>query len=231
MAMPNNLFLIRHGESEGNVAIHNARSGDESAYTDEFVTTPDRNWQLTTKGISQAQITGKWLKNTLKTLEEDFSNIRFYVSPFVRTRQTAGHLGLDAEWFLNRSLRERDWGDISTIPYREFLNASHYKFSAQKKKVDPLYWRPPGGESIVDVAENRVRNFLDTLHRKNSHNTVIAVTHGEFMRATRLVLERVDDETYLSWDEDPNERIENCEIFQYSRIRSEEGTNTDTRDI
>ena len=84
--------------------------------------------------------------------------------------------------------------------------------------LDPLYWRPPGGESICDVAENRVRNFLETLHRECSDQTVLAVTHGEFIRATRIVLERIDDETFTRWETDPAQYTHNCAVFHYTRV-------------
>lgn len=222
--MPNHLFLVRHGESQGNVASNRAKEGDESLYTDEFVTIPGRRWELTDVGRRQAELVGEWLQGELLRLAHaQAGERRHYVSPYVRTRQTAGCLGLEidgdsAEWVLNRSIRERDWGDIETVPRRVFHEDQAYARNAAKKAIDPLYWRPPGGESITDVADNRVRNFLDTLHRECSSGTVIAVTHGEFIRAARLVLERVDDETYSAWESDTSTRIHNAEVLQYSRL-------------
>lgn len=221
--MPDHLFLVRHGESHGNVASNRAKLGDESLFTDEFVTTPGRQWELTELGRRQAELSGAWLTDELARIGVDGANSRHYVSPFMRTRQTAAFLGLrpggrSAEWYLNRSLRERDWGDIETIPRRLFSEDPAYARNAAKKEMDPLYWRPPGGESISDVADNRVRNLLDTMHRECSGGTVIAVSHGEFIQATRLVLERVDDDTYTAWQSDPAARIHNAEIVQYSRV-------------
>jgi broad specificity phosphatase PhoE len=50
MSMPRHFFLVRHGESVGNVANNLAKQGDISHFTDEFVTTPGRTWRLTDKG-------------------------------------------------------------------------------------------------------------------------------------------------------------------------------------
>lgn len=244
MSMPEHLVLIRHGESEGNVATRAARKGDESAFTDEFVTIPGRKWALTAKGRAQAECVGAWLMDEKRSGSFSRTGIghsetlaRYFASPFTRTKQTAAHLWLldldwrdpktgesrSVRWRLNRTLRERDWGDIETIPQRVFQSDPAYSLNARKKEIDPLYWRPPGGESICDVAENRVRNFLDTLHRECSSHAVFTVTHGEFMRATRLVLERADDETYESWDDDPAQKIHNCEVIHYSRRVPERG--------
>lgn len=224
MTMPRNLFLVRHGESEGNVAQQKAKNGDLSSFTDEFVTTPGRKWRLTEKGEEQARMAGAWLQNELTRIEPTQVH-RHYVSPYIRTRQTAGHLWLtendkSVDWYLNRTIRERDWGDIDSISKDEFRNNPIYRLNCQKESQDPLYWRPPGGESIQDVADNRVRNFLDTLHREMGRQTVVAVTHGEFMRAARTVLERISDETYDEWENSPAEKIHNCQILQYSAFRS-----------
>jgi broad specificity phosphatase PhoE len=224
MAMPHHLFLVRHGESQGNLASNRAKAGDESLFTDEFVTIPGGRWALTPLGRRQAELTGAWLSEELDRLGvRSAAGRRHYVSPHLRTRQTAAALGLrtaegSAEWLLNRSVRERDWGDIETIPRRLFHEDPVYARNSAKKAIDPLYWRPPGGESISDVADNRVRNLLDTLHRECSGGTVVIVTHGEFMRATRLVLERIDDPTFAAWEHDPSTRIHNAELLQYSRL-------------
>ena len=223
MAMPNHLFFVRHGESQGNVASDRAKAGDESLFTDEFVTIPGRSWQLTAVGRRQAEIAGAWLCSELDRIRGADDSRRHYVSPYVRARQTAGLLGLTwsgapAEWEISRSIRERDWGDIETIPRRVFRDDPAYARNATKKAIDPLYWRPPGGESISEVADSRVRSFLDTLHRECAGGTVVAVTHGEFIRAARLVLERADDDTYMRWEADPSTRIHNAEVVQYSRV-------------
>ena len=36
MGMPNNLVLVRHGESEGNIAVAMSKKGDHSAYEGAF---------------------------------------------------------------------------------------------------------------------------------------------------------------------------------------------------
>ncbi len=231
MTMPRHLILVRHGESEGNVAARAARAGDTSAFTDSFVTIPGHQWNLTPRGVGQARASGAWLREefapggSLHGAHID----RAYVSPYVRTCQTAGHLGavLDTSghlaeqlvWFKNRAIRERDWGDIGTMPTQEFR--AKYVDNARQRDRDPLYWVPPGGESLAHVAEDRVRNFLDTLHREAT-DTVLAVTHGEFMFATRLVLERVDDSGFLDLVQGP-ERAANGEIRHYTRINPEPG--------
>lgn len=216
MAMPKNLVLVRHGQSEANIMIEASKSGDNSYYSEDTMTVPDRSWRLSPLGVQQAQTAGQWVKENI----EDFD--RHIVSPYVRTCETAAHLDIDdALWEENRAIRERSWGEISSVPRSVFTEK--YALNANFKSIDPLYWSPPGGESIANVAENRVRNILSTLHRENGGDNVLMVTHGEFMWATRLVLERWSDEGFMRLDKDPQHKIHNCTVIQYSRINPETG--------
>ncbi len=208
--MPNNYLLVRHGQSEGNLAVEASKAGDNGLYTERYVMTPGTQWRLTDVGMAQAAAMGSWLREFGPQVD------RFYVSPYVRTRMTAAQLMLpvpEMGWRMNRAYREREWGEIEALPRSTF--EKDYPNSARVKKVNPLYWAPPGGESIADVGENRVRNILDTLHRECEGETVLAVTHGENMWAHRLVLERWSDETFLKMDSDKTQRIANCQTLWY----------------
>lgn len=220
MGMPRNLYMVRHGQSEGNVALDAAKNGDESHYTDEFMVTPGREWRLTGLGRSQAECAGAWLRHTLEESVGLREADAHCASPYVRARETAAHLGLHdlvgdpSGWRLSRTVRERDWGILDTLP-RRVLREDYTHFHHQQQ-IDPLYWRPPGGESVCDVAENRVSNFLRMLEREHSGQDVVVVSHGEFIRAVMLVLLEADDEEYLRWERDPSMRLGNCEVVQFS---------------
>lgn len=216
MTMPIDLVFVRHGHSEGNLVMGNSKKGDNSSITDEFRETPGHRWRLTTDGRIQAAETGEWIKgNILKGFD------RYYASPFVRTMETAALLDLpDAEWRLDQRLRERDWGEINSMPKEEHV--FNYPQNALIKKIDALYWRPPAGESIADV-RLRVRNFFDTLHRECESQSIIVVTHGEFMSAARAALEYMSDEEWVSHERDENWRIHNTHIYHYSRRNPKTG--------
>lgn len=218
MGMPNNLVIMRHGQSEGNVIQGASNTGDNSYYNNSphLRGVPDRTWRLTAAGVQQAKTAGKWLNEHFHGAFD-----RHIVSPYTRTRETAGNLGLegDVQWELNRSVRERNWGEVSTEP-REVLEREYVR-SNKMRLNDPLYWTAPGGESIAEVAENRVRNLLSTLHREAENKNVIIVAHGEFIWATRLVLESWDDEEFTLRDD--RDKIHNCQIFHYTRINPKTG--------
>jgi broad specificity phosphatase PhoE len=183
------------------------------------MTTPGHRWRLTEDGVAQAAAIGRWL---ISEFGGGFQ--RYYVSPYVRARETAGLLGLPgARWRINRALRERDYGDISSLPRAEFNSRPEWRQSVLTRKNDPLYWVAPNGESIAQVSEDRVRNFLSTLGRKAGGFQVVAVTHGNWMEAARLVLERWTDEEFLLHYRDKSEDIQNCQALQYSRVDPDTG--------
>lgn len=217
--MPNDLILVRHGHSEGNLAVEKAQYGDESFYTPQFRERPGHQWRLTADGRDQAIDTGKWL---VSELGDNFD--RYYVSPYIRTRETAGLLNLNnADWRISQRLRERDWGDIDAIPLKEFK--AIFPHNALRKEIDALYWRPPGGESIADV-RLRVRSFFDTLHRECAEQKVIVVTHGEYMWAIRAELEYLNDEEWIAADKDKSQKIYNTQVLHYTRINPDGGENS-----
>lgn len=218
MGMPNNLVMVRHGRSEANVlqAAAKVEGYDNSLHTEERVTVPDRSWRLTPEGVVQAHIAGIWINKNLPSFD------RFIVSPYVRTRETAGALGLnDARWEENRGVRERNWGMIGSMPLSQF--ESIWPFSAVIKDTDPLYWQAPSGESVAGVAENRVRSLANTLHRENNGENVIIQTHGEFMQASLVFFERWSDEQFMEFDQDKSRKIHNCTVIHWTRTDPETG--------
>ena len=147
---------------------------------------------------------------------------RYMVSPYVRTRETAATMALPkAKWEENRVLRERSWGEINTITKDEFKN--NYARNWNFKNTDPLYWRPPAGESIADVAEDRVHNILTSLSRKSDSESVVMVTHGDFMLALMLTIEDLADEEFLHRADSDDWKITNCTCLHYTRRDPETG--------
>lgn len=221
--MPDNLVFIRHGQSEANIIHRSERKGidapefsaDENGNIEEIMTIPDRSWRLTAQGEAQARTTGSWLPTVIPQFD------RLVVSPFVRTRETAATLNMaegrkDRVWEENRLVRERSWGEIDSMKRSEFRDK--YPANAALLDKDPLYWSPPAGESIAEVIENRVRNFLSTLRRESSQKNVLVVSHGEFIKASRTVIERWSDEEFFANESNPEFEIRNCNTFHYTSI-------------
>jgi probable phosphoglycerate mutase len=150
------LVLIRHGESEGN---------RERVFT----RTPDV--PLTTAGRAQVGRAAEWIAAR-------YAPRRVVSSPFVRARETAeivaSRLGLGVE--VEDDLRERSYGELAGQPYASVRDLADY---------DPTtywLWRPPGGETLVQVAA-RAGAVLDRVARSSADGDVVVVSHGAVMLA------------------------------------------------
>ena len=219
MGMPIDLVLVRHGQSEGNVAALASRAGDDSLITDPaFRARHSSHWRLTDLGIRQAQQAGVWVR---ENIGEQFD--RYYVSAYTRALETAGHLDLPApDWYIDSRLRERERGreDLLSSAERELAEES------ARERVDaPFFWRPLNGENMAEVCQ-RVRDFIETLHRETSGGRVIVVCHGELMEAFRVTLEHLSPDEYAAWVSSANslERIRNGHVFHFTRRDPISGT-------
>lgn len=210
--MPVNLVAVRHGQSELNEANKRSRQGDNSAFTEAFRNCHESQFRLTPLGRSQARLAGEWIKNNIP-----FNFGRFYVSEYIRAKETAALLGLpEAQWYVDYNLRERDWGELGVIPQDE----REVKFAGvlRLRQLDSFFWRPPSGESMADLAL-RLNRVFSTLARECSRQNVILVCHGEVMWSIRLLLERLSQKRYAELDasDNPFDHIHNCQILHYTR--------------
>lgn len=213
MGMPNHLVLVRHGESEGNIAVSQSKKGNHSAYEGDFKNRHSSQWRLSPKGEVQAQKTGDWIKKQMR-LKFD----RFYTSEYVRAMETAALLDLDdASWYTEFYLRERSWGELDRLSVKD--RDEKYGPSMKDRKIDPFYWTPPNGESLAELCI-RIDRVINTLHRECDGKNVIIVCHGEVMWAFRVRLERMQQEQFRLLDESKNpiHRIHNCQVIHYTRI-------------
>lgn len=164
---PKRVILIRHGESQGNV--------NKSMYAN----VPDCKLQLTPKGIEQAREAGKELQALVGN-----ESVCFYVSPFVRSRETHKYLreGFHDEQVLyyreDPRIREQEWGNFQDPGEME-------KVMEERREIGAFFYRFPTGESGADVFD-RVSTFLETLYRDMQKGlcgeNAIIVSHGLFCR-------------------------------------------------
>ena len=116
MGMPLDLYVIRHGESEANVIISAGEQGDNSLYTQDNVTVPDRSWRLTATGRKQADCIGRWLVSQQPLFD------RYLVSPYVRTRETAATMALPKAKVGRRHACCANAPGVRSIPSRKTIS-------------------------------------------------------------------------------------------------------------
>lgn len=211
--MPLDLVLVRHGESEGNLANKRSRQGNHADFTKEFVDRHSSEFRLTDRGVWQSQMAGQWLKfNGLGIFD------RYYVSEYVRAMETAVKLDLvGANWYPEFFLRERDYGEIDVMTDEE--RRERFGDFLKRFRRYGFLTPPPGGESMATLCV-RTNIMLGTMHRECSDKRVIIVNHGEVMWSFRVRLERIPQWRYkeLESSQNPHDRMHNCQILHYTRI-------------
>lgn len=141
------IFLVRHGESEGNVKH-------------EINDDPKRIVNLTARGRVQAAASAEQLRSVPFT--------HAYVSQFPRAQQTAAillrHHTLDLH--IDARLNERISG----------MDGLHVDEFNDLVRPDYLHIKPPKGESFIEQME-RLRSFLDDAAARHPDGIVLAVSH------------------------------------------------------
>ncbi|CAI5746738.1 unnamed protein product [Peronospora destructor] len=206
------LVLIRHGESEGNIARQRSLAGDHSLFCGEFKHRHSSNWRLTDRGRRQAAAAGDWLRrNNLAHFD------RYLVSEYLRAMETAGRMGLpDARWYAEMLIRERDWGAMDLMSEQErFIKMQD---ELKRRELNRFYYAPPGGESLAAVAQ-RADRLLGILNQECHDKQAIVVAHGEVIWAMRTRLERMSQETFIELQESGRmvDQIHNGHVLHYTR--------------
>ncbi len=221
MTLPLDLVLVRHGESEGNIAKRRSEQGDHSVFTKEFRNRHTSSFRLSKRGREQASLAGKFLRKEFFRGGSGFD--RYITSEYARAMETAGLLRLpQALWFRDFYLAERGWGELEICPEDE--RVKRFGDALKQRAAQPFFWRPPNGESMAQLCL-RVDRVLHTLHRECSDKRVLIVCHGEVMRAFQVRLERMSQGRFKRqiFSKKSEDRIRNCQIIHYTRRDPENG--------
>ena len=204
------LLLIRHGESEGNVAATEARLAGA-----EVIEVPARDADVNLSDLGQEQ--AKALGTALERIPEADRPDAVVSSPYARARQTAEIAVRTAGWpvkvLSDERLRDRELGILDRLT-RLGVESRYPEEAERRLWLGKLYYRPPGGESWADVAL-RLRSVLDELNTLNSGKRVMLVCHDAVIMLVRYVLEGMSEEEVL--DLAATTSILNASITRYLR--------------
>jgi probable phosphoglycerate mutase len=205
---PSALWLVRHGESMGNLADAQAHA-DGSGRLELDVRDPDV--PLSPTGESQADALGRWLAG----LPAGERPTTVLASPFTRAAQTAQRAlaasGLDLTIRHDERLRERDFGAFDGMT-RDGIRADFPDEARRRDLLGKFYYRPPGGESWADVAL-RVRSLLATEALRHDGERLLCVSHQAVIMVFRYVLEELSEAQLLEIDR--HEQVANTSLTRY----------------
>jgi broad specificity phosphatase PhoE len=208
---PQEIWLVRHGQSAGNVArdAAEAAAGHHVDIAERDVDVP-----LSELGIRQSEALAGWFGSMP---EAERPNVVLH-SPYLRAAETARILMQP----INRSalmsvqaderLREKEFGILDRLTTHGIAH-KYPELYEQRKHVGKFYFRPPGGESWADVIL-RLRSVLDTITREYSGERVLIVGHQVTVNCFRYLFERLDEAAILAYDRAGD--VPNCSVTSYA---------------
>jgi len=209
---PSHLVIVRHGQSERNVAKDSAKRAELDSFGSGL---RDMDTQLTQKGFEQARSVGDHLATQYR-----FDVL--YSSPYLRAMQTtdeiASKLTHKSPIVVEERIREIEFGVLDGLTSRG-IKKLYAEEDARRDREGKYWYRPPGGESRPDVAL-RVQSFLGTLTRDYREKSVLIVCHSVVVLIFRRLLERWDEKDYLKVDRE--EDVKNCSftVYDYDRDKN-----------
>jgi broad specificity phosphatase PhoE len=217
---PSRLWLVRHGESAGNVARREAMERGEHRIA---LSTRDMDVPMSVLGERQAKALGSWFAENCEPADV------ILTSPYVRALRTAELVARNAGWgapiVQDERLREKEFGIIDALTSAGIVS-QHPEQAEFRKSLGKFYHRAPGGESWCDVIL-RLRSVADMLRLEYTGQRVLIVCHTVVVLCFRYLLEKLTEEEILAIDREHN--IANCSITSYARESMAEGKWTPER--
>lgn len=208
---PDVLWIVRHGESAGNVA-RDAAEAVGHALID--IKTRDVDVPLSPLGEQQAAALGNWFRQ----LPREERPTVVLTSPYLRARETARltleMCGLERDEVTltaDERLREKEFGILDRLT-RFGIREKYPELAEARSALGKFYFRPPGGESWCDVIL-RLRSVIDTITRDHRGERVLIVSHQVVVNCFRYLLERMSEEEILAIDR--AKEIANCSVTSY----------------
>jgi broad specificity phosphatase PhoE len=209
---PRTLWIVRHGQSAGNVARDAAEAAGHSVID---IAHRDMDVPLSALGEQQSMALGRWLAGLP---EHERPNV-LMCSPYLRARQTlelmraqAGLVDGTVTMVVDERLREKEFGLLDRLT-RQGIHEKFPELAEQRAHVGKFYFRPPGGESWCDVIL-RLRSLLDMMTREYRRERVMVVAHQVIVNCLRYLLERLDEHQILAIDRQAD--VPNCGVTMYA---------------
>ena len=206
---PTILWIVRHGESAGNIAREAALAARRLSTGIEI---RDVDVPLSPRGEQQAAALGRWFGGQ----PPDEQPTMVLTSPYERAHRTATILvatsGFDqVPIYTDERLREKEFGVLDGLTGDGIL-ARQPDQATLRRFLGKFYHRPPGGESWTDVIL-RLRTLIDTISHEYAGERLLIVAHSVVVLCFRYILEHMTEEELLALDR--GEEVANGSLTTY----------------
>ncbi|MGG5811493.1 histidine phosphatase family protein [Falsiroseomonas sp. CW058] len=210
---PERLWIVRHGESSGNVARDAAHAAGHTHI--ETGAARDVDVPLSPLGRQQARALGRWFGAMPPAGRPQV----VLSSPYLRACETAtlireaGGVHLHpADIVADERLREKEFGILDRLT-RIGIERLHPDQAELRRTLGKFYHRPPGGESWCDVIL-RLRSLLDSIALHHGGARVLIVAHQVVVLCLRYLIENMSEREILAIDAQAD--VANCGVTDYA---------------
>jgi broad specificity phosphatase PhoE len=207
---PERLWLVRHGQSAGNVARDRAYELGQARIP---LNTRDVDIALSRLGEQQADALGRWFAAGAGNGKPNV----ILSSPYVRARDTArrfrdvGGAEPNLAICVDERLREKEFGILDGLTTAG-VGVEEPRQAEFRRLLGKFYHRPPGGESWCDVIF-RLRSLMDTVSLHHGGRDVMIVAHQVVVLCLRYIIENLDEAEILAIDREGD--VGNCSVTEY----------------
>jgi len=189
------IWLVRHGESEANVAAARAEAAG-----DEVIDAGHRDADVPLSALGEDQ--SRSLGTELRGRGLDDVPVALWVSPYLRAQQTIA-IALDAGGIdepprrVDERLRDRELGVLDLLTSR----GVHERYPDEERRrqwLGKYYHRPAGGESWVDVML-RLRSVLGDVDRLEGPERLLVAAHDAIVTLTVAVCLDLDEHALMEF--------------------------------
>ena len=206
---PATLWIVRHGESAGNIAREAALAARRLSTGIEI---RDVDVPLSPRGEQQAAALGRWFREQ----PPDEQPTMLLTSPYLRAHRTATILVENALFdqvpiYIDERLREKEFGVLDGLTGDGIL-ARQPEQASIRRFLGKFYHRPPGGESWTDVIL-RLRTLIDTISHEYAGERLLIVAHSVVVLCFRYILEHMTEHELLALDQ--SDEVANGSLTTY----------------
>jgi probable phosphoglycerate mutase len=211
---PAYFWLVRHGESAGNVAREKAHAAGLERID---ISERDVDVPLSMRGEEQAAALGEWFAKMDPELQPDI----ILTSPYRRAVSTGEIIrklmdsGPAVEIVIDERFREKEFGVLDRLT-RQGIQKFYPEQADIRGRLGKFYHRPPGGESWCDVIL-RLRSALHTMSLHYSGQRVLVIGHQVVVLCFRYLIENLTEAELLAIDSQGD--VANCSVTSYGCVK------------
>lgn len=186
LGCPMEFSIVRHAKSERNFLTKNWNfSGDDSQR--DLLNKPDHLVDLVEEGHRQAELSGPGITATIMPdviITSGYNRTVQTLEGIKKGSNAWDHIPVKTDLLIRERETGYGWVILDQPHHEVFPYLPEYW-----QQFGNLFSRPVGGESILDMVDNRLKLFIAKIRKNYSGKKVCIVSHGRVKSGYRFILE------------------------------------------